>query len=126
MPEDNPPAEPVSVVAREQAFQLARAAVALDKARHQRDRDPVGLVSALNNNLEVWIALRALVERDDCPLSEQVRENLTRLGNFVAQKTFDSPDGLADASFDTLININLQISEGLLEGLKTAGTAGAA
>lgn len=113
--------EPFSV-AREQAFQLARSAVELDLARQHRKKDPVGMAVALNNNLEVWIALRTLAERDDCPLSDQVRNNLTQLSNFVAQKTFANSGDMTEDSFATLININLQISEGLMEGLKNSNS----
>lgn len=98
------------------AFGLSRAAIMLDQARQDPDND-AALVAALNHNLELWIAIRSTVQRADCTLPKSVEENLVRLSNFVAETTFKSPAGLSQSAIDTLININLQISEGLLEGL---------
>ena len=39
-----------------------------------------------------------------------------QLSNFVAQTTFSQGAAISDSSLDCLININLQLSEGLLEG----------
>lgn len=98
------------------AFSLSQAAVMLDQAKQNPDND-AALVAALNHNLELWIAIRSTVQRADCMLPKTVEENLVRLSNFVAETTFKSPDGIGESTIDTLININLQISEGLLEGL---------
>ncbi len=57
-----------------------------------------------------------MVARRDNDLPESVKDNLILLGNYVADTTLKSADGLKDETIDTLININLQISEGLLEG----------
>ncbi len=111
-------------VAEEQAFQLTRCAVALDQAAQKRDSEPAALTSALNDNLETWVMLRTLAGRDDSGLSPEVAENLTRLSNFVAGRVFASSEGISQETINTLININLQISEGLLEG--QSGTAEAA
>ncbi len=54
--------------------------------------------------------------RRDNGLPEKVKDNLISLGNYVANTTFKSANNLKDETIDTLININLQISEGLLEG----------
>lgn len=103
--------------AEEQAFQLSKCAIAIDQARE----NPGNLASALNDNLEVWVAIRTLAEQDDCNLSPEVRQNLTTLSKFVADKVFASADGVSDETVSTLININLQISEGLLEGISAKG-----
>jgi len=103
-------------VAEEQAFQLAQAALKLDQGREARSQNPALLVSALEENLEIWVKIKTIVQRDDCTLPPTVRENLTQLGSFVAAKTFGHAVDISDSTLDALININLQISEGLLEG----------
>ncbi len=108
-------------VPEEQAFQLSQAALKLDLARTKLEDDPAGLIDALNRNLEVWIALRTIVMRDDCMLSPETKQNLVKLSQFVAEKVFAGPDNLTNSALDALININLQISEGFLEGAKTIG-----
>lgn len=101
-------------ISEEQAYQLSRAAILLDKAK----TEPATLAEALETNLTVWVALRAIVLRDDCSLSTPVKENLVRLSNFVAEKALGGIEKITEATLDSLININLQISEGLLEGAK--------
>lgn len=96
----------------EQAFQLSRAAILLDQAKTDRSK----LAEALELNLMVWVALRTLVTSDGCMASTQVVENLIRLANFVAEKTLAGAETASEATIDSLINVNLQISEGLLEG----------
>ena len=101
--------------AEQEAMSLTRAAVFLDQAR-ANGRDKVRLVEALNNNLEIWVMIRTLAESANSPLPEQLRGNLMQLSNFVAQTTFSQGAAISDSSLDCLININLQLSEGLLEG----------
>jgi flagellar biosynthesis regulator FlaF len=104
-------------VAEEQAFLLSQAAIALDQAKAERG-DQGKLVAALERNLEVWVALKTIVSSDDCLLSDAVKDNLRRLAAFVADRTLQGVEAIADSTIDALININLQISEGLLEGAK--------
>lgn len=101
-------------LAEEQAFQLSQAAINLDNARNGDDK--AGLANALRQNLEVWIAIRTAVSHDSCTLTKELKDNLVRLSNFVADKAIRGPDQLTDTVIDSMININLQISEGLLEG----------
>lgn len=105
-------------VAEEQALALSRGALLLDQARQKAQNGGL-LTSALNENLEVWVAIKTVAERTDSGLSEGVRENLIRLSNYVADTTFRSVEEMSEQAIDTLININLQISEGLLEGLSS-------
>ena len=106
--------EIVLSASEEQAFQLSRAAILLDQAKVERAK----LTEALETNLAVWVALRAMVTSDGCQASPQVVENLVRLSNFVADKTLAGAEVVTDTAIDALINVNLQISEGLLEGAK--------
>ena len=108
--------------AEQEAMSLTRAAVCLDQAR-ANGRDKIRLVEALNNNLEIWVLIRTMAESSNCPLPEQLRGNLMQLSSFVAQTTFSQGAAITDSSIDCLININLQLSEGLLEGRNRMATA---
>ncbi len=118
---DDATAESLSI-SEEEAFGVSRAAVMLDQAKVMLDQakqnraDKAALAAALNYNLELWVAIKGIVERRDNDLLETVKDNLISLANFVADNTFKSAEGLKDETIDTLININLQISKGLLEG----------
>ena len=101
----------------EQALVLSQAAIQLDQARSGK-RDPLALATALEANVEVWVAIRALVDDPATSLQPNVCENLRRLSVFVASSTFMHGINISDSTLNTLININLQISEGLLEGAK--------
>lgn len=124
-PPGQPPAEaqdadaarPVTL-AEAQAFRLTECAIAIDLARQAGKGLTSDMAHALHANLEVWVAIRSFAERDDCPLQEQTRKNLIQLSHFVAGKVFASAKDLSSQSLDVLININLHIAEGLLEGAK--------
>ena len=104
-------------VIEEQALVLSQAAIGLDQARAGK-RDPHALTTALEANVEVWVAIRALVDDPATTLQPNICDNLRRLSVFVASTTFMHGVNIADSTLNTLININLQISEGLLEGAK--------
>ena len=97
---------------KESAYQLSEAAVLMDNAREDQGL----LAAALEKNMEVWIAIRLLAQRSDNGLSEETTGNLVRLSQFVAETIMKHGVDLPAESLDTLININLQISEGFLEG----------
>ncbi len=97
------------------AFGLSRAAVELDKARQDKSSQSV-LANALNHNLELWVAIRSFVSKEENNVPADVRENLLKLGQYVADITFKSADSISDQEISSLVNINFQISEGLLEG----------
>jgi len=99
------------------AFDLVQAAVSLDRARLAENRSQE-LVSALNGNLEMWVMIRTLVQQPESPMPPGLRSNLLRLSDYVAQTTFSNGAGISDDNLNSLININLQLAEGLLEGTK--------
>ncbi len=98
----------------EDAFALAEAAILLEHARHTGGAE---LTAALENNLQLWVAIRTLVERQDSVIPVEIRENLIKLSQFVTQKTFEVGKSPRPATLDSLITINLHIAEGLLEGI---------
>jgi len=97
-----------------EASSLTEAALHLDQARQSGDRR--ALAAALDNNVKVWTAIRTVAGRPDVDLPETVRINLGRLADFVASATLAAGTGVSEEVINTLININFQISEGLLEG----------
>lgn len=111
--------------AEREAFALSQAAIMLDQAKMKRD-DQGALVGALNNNLELWVAIKTLVTSADSPLPQAVRDNILRLARFVADTTFRHGTAISDATLDTLANINFQLAEGLLEGERNRTAAKAA
>lgn len=98
----------------EDAAVLAQTALKLSEAKEGGDTTTIA--AALDANLKLWIGIRTLVARDDHPMPKEVRENLIRLANYTAKKTLELGETFDDAAIESLINTNLQISEGLLEG----------
>ncbi len=105
-------------VAEEQAFQLTQAAFALDQARNDGTgaSGPMRMAAALERNMGVWLRFKAIVALESCSLSKEVKDNIDRLANYVADKTLQGMDAINDSTIESFISINLQISEGLLEG----------
>lgn len=99
---------------KEDAAALARIAIALSSARESSD--PLDLKAALEANMELWILIRTVVSRPDNKLPQDVRDNLLRLSRYVSGQCIGRDAPLSESELDSLININLQISEGLLEG----------
>ena len=101
--------------AEEDALALTAAAIQIDQARAEGGSS---LTTALDRNLQLWVGIRTLMQRQDCPMPKPIRDNLVQLSHFVAQKTFEVSNGVTDEILDSLIGVNLQISEGLLENNK--------
>lgn len=99
---------------QQDAFELLQAALVLSEAKEKGD---IHLLNkALDKNLKLWTAIRTWMQQDAHPLAKEIKNNLIRLADYAAQKTVEigrNPE--KSAYLDTLINLNLQISEGLLE-----------
>jgi len=98
----------------ENAYALSEAAIFLDQARQRRE-DANAMAAALRHNVELWIAIQSLVKRINGALPDEVKANLLKLGDYVVGTTLRDGPAIGEHTLDTLININLQISEGLLE-----------
>ncbi len=98
----------------EDALCLTKAAVGLSQAL--ANADEAALATALDENLKVWTAIKTLVAQKDNRLPEDIRTNLTRLADYTTKVTFDLSADRRAQKIETLINTNLQIAEGLLEG----------
>ena len=108
--------EDLSVVER-QAFNLAQAGIQLDQARADSG-DTTQLAQALEHNLQVWVEIGMLVKGPESQLAENVRDNILKLRDFISDTTMKHGVDIPESTLNTLININLQISEGLLEGAR--------
>lgn len=95
------------------ALALLQAATNISHARQERDK--AGLTLALDENLQLWTAIKTLVSRKDHPLCDTAKENLIKLADFVVAKTLTDGNEATETTLDTLENMNLQIAEGLLE-----------
>lgn len=102
-------------LAEELAFQLSHSAIQLDQAR-QEPANKALLATALEQNMETWIGLKTIVSADGCTLPDAVKVNLCQLAEFVTSRTLQGVEAVTASTVDALINVNLQISEGLLEG----------
>ena len=97
-----------------EALNLTEAAIAIDNARQTGDHS--ALAAALEHNLQLWTAIRTLASRPDSSMPGAVVDNLCRLADFIASTTLKAGAQIGEEAINTLININFQISEGLLEG----------
>lgn len=101
------------------AFSLSRVAIHLDHAR-ANGKDKKTIAHALDENMELWTGIRTVVNSWAQGVSEDTKANLRRLSDFVTGSIMKAGVNIRPATVDTLININLQIAEGLLEGHATA------
>ncbi len=99
------------------AFYLSEAAVMLDQARTGARRNKKKLATALIRELEVWAAIRTAALYWTGSEKDVIKKNIFYLSEFISKTIISSGVDISDSEIDTLININLQISEGFLEGL---------
>ncbi|MGB0748371.1 MAG: flagellar biosynthesis regulator FlaF [Magnetospiraceae bacterium] len=91
------------------ALSLSHAAIQMDAAR----ADQAQLAAALKRNLDVWVAFRSIATHAG-GMDQVTRDNLVKLSDFVSASIISDGLRISDSRLETLININLQISEGLL------------
>ena len=108
--------DPVSLtLAERDASVLFGAATVLDEAATHK-----ALEQALDYNLRLWVAIRAIALSDAPFLPPDTKANLVRLFGIVADTTFKSgqaPLTIADVAL--LAKIDLELAQGLLEGRRT-------
>nr|CAX83970.1 conserved uncharacterized protein [uncultured bacterium] len=101
-------------IAEAKASALVKAALLLDQAKMNR-ADKQAMVVALDNNLQLWVAIRTIARQPDYNLPDEAKENLAQLSHFVSDLTFKHGLTITDAALDALVNINLRLAEGFLE-----------
>ena len=97
------------------AAAFSQAAYVLDQARQNLD-DGETSEKALTYNQLLWSIIQADVSEGKNVLPDELKANLMSLSIFVDKQP---PKALANPSediFDSLISINLNIAEGLMEG----------
>jgi|AGTN01.1.fsa_nt_gi Flagellar protein FlaF. len=104
-------------IAEEQALLLAQAAIALGDEIAKDARSLHTLAELLDRNVQIWLAMKSIVSLEGCSLSAAVRENIGRLADYVVSRTALGVENISEQTIKSFININLQISEGLLEGV---------
>ena len=98
--------------AEEEANLLAGFAEALSKASTSND-EQLKLLT-LDENLKLWVGIETSLKSAKNLLPQEIKENLLKLSKYVERLTLSKGIAMSKTDFDSLANINLQISEGLL------------
>ncbi|HXQ51004.1 MAG TPA: flagellar biosynthesis regulator FlaF [Stellaceae bacterium] len=72
--------------------------------------------AALRRNWRLWTIFQANLLDPECQVPNEIRRNLLGLANFIDRHTAELLGSGEPAKIDVLVNINRQISEGLLDG----------
>ena len=106
--------------AKTEAWALLEAARQL----HQTKEGPIeDFRDALRKNWRLWTIFQASLSEADCPVPLAIRRNLLGLSNFIDRQTVDLLTARDAKKVDVLVNINRQISEGLMEGQRASARA---
>lgn len=77
------------------------------------------LTEALDYNLRVWVAIKALLLAPDSGLPPDLTRNLAQLAQIVAALTFKAGDNeLTQQDLSQLTQIDMEIAGGLLDGYR--------
>jgi flagellar protein FlaF len=98
------------------AAAFSQAAYVMDQAR-QKPEDKELVERALKYNQLLWSIVQADVSTSDNALPEELKANLMSLSIFVDKQTTEGLKKVSDDLFESLISINLNIAEGLLESV---------
>ncbi len=108
-------------LAKEEAFSLLKCALDLSSAKE--NDDVAELVTALDNNLKLWVYIKTLASAKNTNLPQDTKSNLVKLADYVSSKTLEigqDVNNVNGKAIDSMIMTNLQISEGLMS-MKKAG-----
>lgn len=108
---------------RSEAWALLEAARGLNQTK---DGPIDEFRAALRANWRLWTIFQASLIEPDCALPNEVRGNLLGLSNFIDKTTVELLAERDAKRIEALVNINRQISEGLLEGARAAAANTAA
>ena len=89
----------------------------IDLSTARENGDARELVSALDNNMQLWVYIKTLASKQDNPLPPETKSNLIKLADYVSSKTLEigkNVDDINQKTLDSMIMTNLQISEGLM------------
>lgn len=102
-------------LAKEEAFSLLKCAIDLSSARENNNAKE--LVTALDNNMKLWIYIKTLAQSAENPLPQETKSNLIKLADYVSSRTLEVGKNVENENgkaIDSMIMTNLQISEGLM------------
>lgn len=102
-------------LAKEEAFSLLKCAIDLSMARENNNTKE--LITALDNNMKLWVYIKTLAQSDENPLPKDTKSNLIKLADYVSSRTLEVGKNVEDINakaIDSMIMTNLQISEGLM------------
>ena len=102
-------------LAQQEAYYLAKCGLDLSVAGKSGDKTQ--FVEALDSNQKLWIMIKTLMSTENSKLPKETRNNLIKLADYVAKNTIklgQNLDNIDQKMLDSFININRQISEGLL------------
>ena len=106
--------------ARSEAWALLEAARQLHQTK---DRPIDELRVALRANWRLWTIFQASLLDPNCTMPEKIRSNLLGLANYIDRTTVELLAQSQPSKIDTLVNINRQISEGLMEGARASAAS---
>jgi len=96
------------------AAAFSQAAYVMDQARQKLNDKELG-ERALKYNQMLWSIVQNDVSQPDNALPEELKANLMSLSIYVDKQTTTGLKDPSDELFDSLISINLNIAEGLME-----------
>lgn len=102
-------------LAKEEAFSLLKCAIDLSNARENNNTKE--LISALDNNMKLWVYIKTLAQSEGNPLPKETKSNLIKLADYVSNRTLEVGKDVENVNvraIDSMIMTNLQISEGLM------------
>jgi flagellar protein FlaF len=108
---------------RSEAWALLEAARKLNQTKDGPIED---FRAALRANWRLWTIFQASMIEPDCTMPDQIRGNLLGLANFIDKTTVELLAERDVKKIEALVNINRQISEGLLEGARADAARAAA
>lgn len=104
--------------AETEATLLMSYAQALSKAAVSTDEHYKLLT--LDNNLKLWVEIESSLKSAKNLLPQDIKNNLLKLSKYIERLTLSKGIQMNKCDFDSLSNINMQISEGLLEAVKNS------
>jgi len=101
--------------ATEEANLLQEFAEHLETASKSKNDEYKLLV--LDENMKMWVAIESSIKNPNNFLPQNIKDNLAKLSKYVEQVTISKGVDMTESYFQSLANINRQISQGLLDSV---------
>ena len=102
-------------MAQQEAYYIAKNG--LDLMEAYKNKDNVSFVKALDNNQKMWLMIKTLMKDGKTQLSNEVRDNLVKLADYISVNTIklgQNLDNIDEKMLNSFVTINKHISEGLI------------